>query len=403
MSIIQYKNIEQYISSFQESMRSKAGVNLFEKDSKTQALIDIFSDQLSKDRNAIYNAINSLDVNKSSDETIDSIGQTRGVYRLNETFAFSNQEELNMMFYVDSGTFGDLNSNANIIIPAGTVVWSKPNNNDLNARIEYELTSEAILLAAGNTAYANIRAKVSGSGSNVGANILKNHSYTNYTAGSGVKCTNNYSILNGRNRESLESYKYRISNIYNTIATVNDTRAKLLALNIPGVIDIKTIRGKYGIGTLSVIVLGIEYQTNDSLLNSVRAMTNDMKVMGARIIVEAPTKSVFDLVLNIKTPTTQTDKDKLRIENAIRRLSINYLRNQGLGGTISFATLINIIKKQNIGIILGTSMEDVISNIFVRRSNGNDISLERKELDTYTWSLNADEYGDLGSITINWS
>ena len=83
--VVEQKNLLSYLESFQERVRRRTNINMFDRDSKTQALIDVFSDQLLTDRKDAIAGFNSLQLSQASGESLLKIGQDRKSTRLNSS------------------------------------------------------------------------------------------------------------------------------------------------------------------------------------------------------------------------------------------------------------------------------------------------------------------------------
>lgn len=400
---LEQKNLATYLSELESKIANRTNINLFDKDSKTGVLVNVFSEQLYNERQNVINAFNALNLSTAKGSQIDEIGAIKGIARLGETFASADKAELCFAFYVESGTFGDINSAADIIIPKGTRIWSDEAQNDLGKTIYYITTSEIRCLAGSSIAYGSIKAEASGSGSNVGSSVLRNHDFINYANKSGLLVINFFSILNGRNRESDDQYKYRISQFYATVASSNETKAKLLALNIPGVLDTKVINGYFGIGTVGLILLGSEYQTNNTLINLVQNQINRIALPGVTIKVLAAVSALFDLKMTIVSRDELSNEAKSRVENTIRRVSTNYLRSKGLGGNIDFSELAQLlIQYLPNGIRLRSSGISVFDSIVIRRNYLTVKSVQAETLLNINYNLEDDEYADLGVLSVTY-
>lgn len=398
---VEQRNILTYLNEFQERVRRRTNINLFDKDSKTQALIDIFSEQLLNERQTALSAFDSLQWSQAKGEQLDKLGSSLGVQRLLETFPSMDRSELNLAFYVDSGTFGDLNGGSGFTIPKGTRVWSDTQQNDLGKKITYTLQRDVSCASGESLAYASALSEASGPDFNIGASVLRNHEFTSYTVGTGLRVINFYSVLNGRKRESDDQYRFRISQFYASTASSNETKAKLTALSVPGVLESKPIEGYFGIGTMGLVILGSEFQSNDLLISSVQQALKAVSLPGVKVTAVSAVNALLDIELTVKATRTLTASEQNRLQNTLRSLSINYLRSKGLGGTISLRELATIFAQYTNGLIqFKTSAIDVFDHVFVRRGYVSSVVSERETLSSTYYTLEQDEFADLGTLTL---
>lgn len=398
---LEQKNLVNYLKAFQERVTRRTNINLFDKDSKTQALIDIFSDQLKADRGDAVSAFNALQVTQASGQQLDSLGETKGVSRLSETFASVHRSELCLAFYVQSGTFGALNGSTSFTIPKGTKIASDAKHNDLGKVITYILLEDVACNSTDVVAYASARAEASGSESNVGSSVLRNHNFNSYSARTGLLVINFYSILNGRNRETDDHYRFRIAQLYTSIATTNEIKAKLIAVGVPGVIDTRVIPGHFGIGTIGLVILGTEFQSNNVLIDSVQSALNSVNLPGVKVSAIPAVNALIDLEVRVKTQKTLSASEQARVKNNLKRFAVNYFRSKGLGGTVSLSDLASLWAKNTNGQIqFRSSTMSIFDNVFIRRGYVSVSASERETLAGNTYSLALDEFADLGTLDI---
>lgn len=396
---LEQKNITNYLQAFQERVSRRTNINLFDKDSKTQALIDVMSDQLLADRKDAISAYNSMQLSQASGDNLDKVSPIR---RLSETFAFVVKDELSLAYYVSSGTFGDLNGGSSFVIPKGTTISSDANQNDLGTKISYQLTEDVTCASGSSLVYCSAQAVASGPSSNVGANTLRNSSFTNYTLGTGLLVINFYAILNGRRRENDEQYRFRSSQYYATVASSNQTKARLIALAIPGVLNTKVIEGHFGIGTLALVILGTEFQSTTALINTVQAAITAAALPGVKVTAIPAVNALVDIEVTLKTARTLSASEQSRIRSLLRKISINYLRSQGLAGTISLIDLAKSWAKSTNGLILfQTGALEIFDHVYIRRGYVTATASERETMNTNFYSLQADEFADLGQLTLS--
>lgn len=399
---LEQKSLAKYLDSFRSSIENRTNLNLFDRDSKIKALIDIFSEQLYNERQEEITAINGLQLSQASNNQLDNIGRGRGVARLQETFATVDKSERNLAFFTQTGTFGDLNEGSSFTIPKGTKVWTNEQQNDLGRTITYILLADVECINTENLVYASARSISSGRDSNVGASVLRNHDFASYSKGSGLQVLNFYSILNGRNRETAEQYRYRISQIYSSISSNSENKAKLIALTIPGVVDTKVIPGYFGIGTVGLIVLGSEYQVNQTLLSLVQKQLDAAALPGVRTIALAPVTALVDFELTLYSTRVLSQVEQKRIYNTIRRLAINYLRLQGLGGTLNFIDLAKILTQElDSSVQFKSSNIETFDYIYIRKNYASNTPSEREAVAQNSYFLNEDTYSDLGTLSVN--
>ncbi len=398
---IEQKNLLNYLTAFQGRVARRTNINLFDRDSKTQALIDVFSDQLLADRRDMITAIDSLQVSQAQGAALEKLGQSKGVFKLSETFASVTRDELNTAFYVASGTFGDLNGGVSFTVPKGTKVFSAAAQNDLSKVITYSLTEDVVCVNTESLAYFSAKSDASGSEFNVGASTLRKHNFSTYSSGTGLLTINFYSILNGRNRETQEQYRYRIAQLYTSIASSNQLRAQMVSLTVPGVQDTRVVEGHFGIGTVGLIVLGAEFQSNPTLISAVQQAVDIIALPGVKVHAVAAVNALVDIEVTVKTSRTLTSAEQVRLQSNLKRLSVGYFRSRGLGATISLNELARLWARNTGGVLqFATSAVDIFDHVYVRRGYVSSVVSERETLNKDYYTLQADEFADLGTLSI---
>jgi uncharacterized phage protein gp47/JayE len=399
------KNTLVLARDFRDKVSRRTGITDFDSDSKTEALISVFVEQVIDARNAAASAFYANQISTAAGEQLDQIGQDLGVPRFAETFAFSEARDQNVAFYTDGSTFGAINGGADIIVPAGTAVYSNVNENDLGAKIVFKTTANVTLPAAGVIGFVGVRAEVSGSQANLGGGMLINHSFTGYTAGTGLGVVNFFAILNGRSRESDRNYRYRLSRRYDTLVSSNNSKLHLEALRVPGVLDTRIIPGYYGIGTVGVVVLGAENQATTQSVRAVQARLNSIQGPSSRMHAVPATSVYFDIQMEVRPVKTLTAAQKRQFELATRRTIRNYLRSQGIRGTVGLKDLAAELTAQGNSAIRLTSLgraEEIFDTVYVRKGPSSGSTTERDLLKNSYYSLDEDEYADLGTLSVRY-
>lgn len=401
------KNAVTLLKNFRQDLTARTNINNFDRDSKTRAMIDSFTNESLDLRNQWVDAFYAQQAGSAQGADLEEIGRSRGVDKIGVSFAFTTLAEGNLAFYVESGTFGDINGGSPIALPAGTIIRSTPNNNEFGSVVEYKTEADYTLAAASGIAFIGAKAVASGTDSNVGSNVLTEHSFDGYTdAGSmTLKVMNLYPILNAGNVETDSQYRFRIARRYPSLLQSNNAKIQLASLAVPGVQDLKVIPGYFGIGTVGVIVLGPENQSSQLLISSVQNRLRQSHVPGLSAIATPAIQVNIDLVLNIELSKSLTDVKKLKVRADIRRIIMDQLRATGLNGTVSFSALLRAILLQQsdlLGVISADAKNHIFEKIYIRRGLANASSSERELLLTNSLSLDQDEFATLGTLEINY-
>ncbi len=168
-------------------------------------------------------------------DNLDFIGEMFGVPRIQAQTGSSPISDGNFIFYVQSGTFGNINSGNSITVPAGTL---------LSTASAYGPTYTAdnpVLLPAGSSSVSfSATSTTDGSSGNVLPNAITNHNfqgYTNFRYGS-LLVTNNYGIVTGVDEETDTNYRYRINLKISSKNGAAESDLRLAILLVPGIQDV---------------------------------------------------------------------------------------------------------------------------------------------------------------------
>jgi uncharacterized phage protein gp47/JayE len=391
------------VNDFKTKIIGRTGLTNFDRTSKVRALSQSLIDELIFLREEHIAAARANQLSTSRGTYLDELGAKCGLRRFTMRHASASQAELNVAFYVESGTFGDINSANPISIPVGALVLTDPNSNELNSAISFRVTPTT-LAANESIAYVSVQAEVAGTGSNIGASVIRRHNVTGYTdvANNSLKVVNFYPILNGINDETDDSYRSRIYNHYNTLITSNELRLRLRSLEVPGILDTNVVPGYYGIGSTAVFALGPENQTNPMVLRTLQSRLNDWKPPGGNLMATAATEVLFDFNLKITSAGALTAAQIARIKTDINRILLGYFGGTNLGGQVSLKAIATLFQKKLSGIVSLQQIggEDIFGSVYLRKRFASGISEEQIRLLGDTYSLDVHEFASLGVLDI---
>lgn len=398
------KNPLVVLRGFRNNLSERTNVTNFDLDSKARTLSDVLTEEQVQYREETLTAFYANQITTARGKDLDAVGLKEGVERKIAAFAGTTRNELNVAFYVDGGTFGGINGGFDIVIPGGTVVFSDAQGNELNTQIEYETVGSHTLPAASSIRFVSLRAKVSGSGSNVGQLTLRNHSFNGYAdaAANTLKVINFYPIINGRNDESDDLYRFRITQQYDRIASSNSTKIKMESVDIPGVVDVRVNNGYYGIGTAAAVVLGAEFQTTPSIVSGVQAKLNSIRGPGLGVSAISASEAKFDFDLEIETARNLTVAEQNNLRSEVNRIILGYFRTIAIGGDVTLSDLGRLIATNSrYSISLNrTSGSNLFKKTFIRRGSLSAGFSVKEKVAVDTYRLENDEFASLGNLTI---
>jgi uncharacterized phage protein gp47/JayE len=399
------KNPLLLLKAVRDKLTADTNITNFDIDSKARVMGDVFVEEELSSQEEMVIAFYGQQLSNAVKEQLDEIGRSLGLPRRELTSASVIVAEQNLAFYVESGTFGSINSGLPIVVPAGTVIRSDPDANELGSRIEYTTQQAHILLAIDTISFVEAKASTFGNRSNLGAETLRSHSFTGYTNSllDALKVVNFYPILNGRNRETDDSYRFRLSQFYIAIIQANSTRIKMNSLQVPGVIQTNVLPGYYGIGSAAALVLGAENLTNTRMLNGVQQHLNAVQTPGYKSLAIAASQVSFDITLEVKTRQDLTVRQKTDVEIEIKRGLIEYFRRRVLADIIDLDEIMRMIRRAAGRIASFDSVggkKKLIKKAWVRKGLAGGFTDERQRLIGTLYQLAGHEFAALGTLNI---
>ena len=205
----------------------------------------------------------------ATDTNLDLIGEIFGVPRLTQSTASVDIGDNNFEWYVRSGTFGDINSGQDIVIPSGIYIYTAAG---INGPI-YVAVAVTCPAAASSQPFS-ATSLYSGSAGNAPADIFCTSNFTNYTesAYGSLLVTDNYGIVGGSDPETDANYRYRIQLKIQSPNRSNEAALRFQCLLIPG---IQNVVFDSAAGTFTCYAYGVTL-TVSALLQSVQHVTHGL-------------------------------------------------------------------------------------------------------------------------------
>jgi uncharacterized phage protein gp47/JayE len=269
-----------------KALKNTSILNRTSPGSKLRTLLAIIATELERTQEvAQANALLSM-LGGASGPFLDFMGELLGVSRGAYDTASVNPNEKAIIIRPPSGvaTFGELNNNLDILIPAGTTIGSE------NQAVTYRITSALRLKAAGTVAYTGAIATSPGTNGNVIGGVLNSLNFSGYSSYPGNKLvvTNVSAIQSGTNREADTLYRFRIQQSAIANRGCNFTSLRMAMLALPGVDDIRIIDLARGVGTADVILETSSMEISPRLQAQAEAQVQRIKAVGMDIAIQLP-------------------------------------------------------------------------------------------------------------------
>lgn len=295
---------------------------------KARALLEILSRKLNDAYKTFDLNLARAFVQGANGRFLDYIAELVGLERIGLGAGSASADAKTVRFFVETGTFGDINSGSSILLPANTIISS-----DSESGVRYRLTNSFSLPSGSSELYVSVQAILPGSVSNVGAGFLTFHDFIGYTdaANDSLKVTNDQGIFNGRDLESDTNFRFRITRQVTAAESANLTAIRLAALSVPGVADIVFIPYARGIGTYDILIKAITPTVSDSLIASVQAAIEEVTAQGIVGRADGPIEVGISFAITVTYTKQLPERDRSEIESKIRNGLVNYINNLDIG------------------------------------------------------------------------
>jgi uncharacterized phage protein gp47/JayE len=301
-------------------LQQNTNITRFSPGAKARAITDIVKQVLGEAYAEIDLALAKAFISAASGQFLDLMGILLAEPRYAWSSSSVDESMQTLKFYVDSGTFGGINAGNNIDLPRNSIISTKP----AGAGIAYRLLSALTLSASSDYGWASAEASNPGADYNVGANELIYHDFTSYTdyLNETLKVTNIHPITNGKDFESDNNYRYRLTLKVLDAEAANETALRLAALSVPGVADVVMKKNYRGIGTYGIIVKSTMPTASTILIDNVTQRVLRKGGLGSIAFVTAQKEVGYALKTRVwyrkRLTTDQLDDIEMTMENTVR-------------------------------------------------------------------------------------
>lgn len=388
-----------------ERIKTNLGGIYTGEDSTVNIIGDSVSEEMNKITSEAQLLYNKSQLSNATGIFLDKIAfDLYGLLRKGGSYAESTSRERNVYFYVETGSFGDINSNQAIVIPKGTLISS---SEDDGFGTDFYTTEEILLLPENNNIFVGVRASNFGSDYNVEKETLINHNFRNYSdyLNNTLKVENRFAIINGSDEETDERFKYRVTNYITDSTNKNLNFLRLSALEVPGVMDVEVISSYYGIGTVGVVVFSNGRESNRDLVSLTEARLLELSYPGQNAIVSEGIDVFVDLDVRFYYKENPTEIELNESISRIKRSIMQLIKEAEFSRFISFEDLSNLIRSEikfDNSITFGTNEKNnIFENVYIRKTDKYGLLQEEKieVLESYI-NVNRDERIKFGSINV---
>lgn len=368
---------EEIVQDSLDKLRQNSNITQLSAGSKTRFVIETVSSEQA-DQNDLFdqNLIQAF-IRYAEGRFLDYFGDMLNVPRYEAQHAFSVGD--NFFFYVDNGSFGDINNGESFTIPANTVIKTvqleeqpiTPGIRDQQV-ISFATTESVLCEASASFVFVPLRSFSEGLESTVARNTLTVHNFNGYAlaANKKLKCANKYAIDNGTNRETDISYRYRLQNAFKSKAFATNAAIRLAALAIPGVADVEIVNAEQGPGTYALYIDGIAPTVSPDLVSRVSESVQRVSAEGIRAFISGARNLGLELVVAIHwSPNISKQNIEMTYVN-IRRYIEDQLESLRMGEKISLTDLIDGIRSVSPYIItIGRNKPNTLEQVFIYKTS----------------------------------
>lgn len=257
------------------------------------------------------------------------IGDMYGVTRLGEEPASVSPIDRLVRYYVDVGTFGDINSSSGILIPTGTIISTQ----DGGKGILYKVVLSTVLAAGDTEAYIACQSVRGGTVANVGAKVLLYHDFTDYSdsTNNSLKVINDAEILRGQDPETDTNYRYRIVHQITALEKANWTAIRIAAMVIPGVADVVMLPWHKGVGSFTLLIKSTTPSISNGLIETVDEAVDKVIAKGINAQIRGPVEIGISITGTIILKKRISAQDESNLIQALTDNVTEYINSLDIG------------------------------------------------------------------------
>jgi hypothetical protein len=344
-------------------LEARLGLNNQNRDSFARILSEVIGSELEAVEREIIDSFRDQQLeNLTGEELEDYVFNNYNISRYASRRATAN----NFQVTVSAGeSFGELNNNNDIIIPAGTRI----STDDSYSAVVFKTTAPITLPSDISFISTSIEAENPGSSYNTVASSLRYIDFTDYSQGSDslLVVSNPYDISNGSDQESDFSLRLRAMRFLERKSTLNKSALFSGLLNEPSIFDFDLIESYYGIGSIGVLVRGHGYgRVSDADIEKVKQIISEFKFLGQMIEVVTPREVTLNLNLTVISRTVLNDAERVILTNEINNFIYSELKNMEFERNISLNSLstkvlerFNIEASENSNVFTGAQISKI--------------------------------------------
>jgi Baseplate J-like protein len=380
MAIQTPQSATQYAATILAALQT-TGVTNTTPGGKARALADIIADQMGALASAQFIASSQFLLPYATGTALDALGAIYGVQRLQSQDANSPASDGNFEFYVQSGTFGTINNGNDIIIPAGTRIFTAASNGPV-----YSVNMDTTLPASQSVMNFSASSLTIGSSGNAASAIFSQSNFTNYSqsAYGSLLVTNNYAIVTGMDAEADADYQYRINLKLQSAGGSSEVDIRAALLQVPGIANVafNSLAGTY-----QVFVYGVSPVVAPSLLALAQTAMNGATAYPLNGIALASTLVGISLTTTLTLQAGLSTAQQAQIVSEAQTAAANYINNLAIGAEFVINECADVIMNSDSNIIDIGSPDMPIQDIYIWRARLDGTRYSEYLVNNYTPAL----------------
>ena len=288
----------------------------------------------------------------------------------------------NFQFYVRFGTFGSINNGADIIVPAGTQLYTADGANG----VVYVTEADIDLPAASSQVFFAANALTQGAGGQVASGVFNSSSFSGYADAryGSLLITNLLGIISGTNAETDDDYRYRISLKIQSTGGSQQSDIEAACLLVTGVQQVTFSRLA---GTFILYVYGISPDVGAALLQNVQDAINSTVAYPCSGLAVAPDLVGISLATTaIFVPGTSAATATQALQTAASAVQ-SYIDNLPVQTTFVLNEVSSLILNADPSILDIGQPNIPLNSIYIWRSRADGTRYSRTLIGDYTPAL----------------
>lgn len=338
------------------------GITQLSPGGKARAFMDTIGDQMAGLEARSYAAMAQTLLPYATGNNLDFLGQILSLPRLQAQDVDASALDKNFQFYVARGNFGSINNGSDIVVPAGTRVFTA---SDFGPVV---VLSSQVTLPARNTSQPfSVQSLQSGAAGNTPAGVFTRTNFNNYADAryGSLLVTNSAGLIGGRDAESDDDYRYRLNLYLQSRRGAAEADLRLGVLKIPGIQD--CVFAKQA-GSYTCYVYGVSPSLPASLLAMVQGVIDDLTAFPLSGTAVTPDLLGISLSTTLVFKTTASSSDQQNAIAAATSAAQSYINNRGTTDPFVLNALADVIQSADSNILDIGQPNQPLNEVFLWRS-----------------------------------